>query len=206
MKNGFIVLVGVAVAGAGAAIAQQTTSLSQARVDLAVRESWRAVSPDWRERLVQDKTMRECSVARNKPPPALAAAITAREKETVVYPEDGNFLGDWKKGEELAQSGYGLRFSDYPAARENGGNCYACHQLDSNELSYGTLGPSLQRYGKTRKFAAAEAKTLYERIYNPQSQTACAHMPRFGANKVLTIEQIKDIVALLMDPESPINK
>ena len=31
-------------------------------------------------------------------------------------------------------------------------------------------------------------------------------MPRFGANKVLTIEQIKDVVALLMRPESPVNK
>jgi sulfur-oxidizing protein SoxX len=31
-------------------------------------------------------------------------------------------------------------------------------------------------------------------------------MPRFGTNEVLTIEQIKDAVALLMDPESPVNK
>ena len=30
-------------------------------------------------------------------------------------------------------------------------------------------------------------------------------MPRFGANKVLTVEQIKDAVALLMSPESPVN-
>jgi sulfur-oxidizing protein SoxX len=31
-------------------------------------------------------------------------------------------------------------------------------------------------------------------------------MPRFGANKILTIEQIKDIVALLMSTDSPVNK
>jgi sulfur-oxidizing protein SoxX len=31
-------------------------------------------------------------------------------------------------------------------------------------------------------------------------------MPRFGAAKVLTIEQIKDAVALLMDRDSPVNK
>ena len=31
-------------------------------------------------------------------------------------------------------------------------------------------------------------------------------MPRFGANKILTIEQIKDLVALLMSPDSPVNK
>jgi sulfur-oxidizing protein SoxX len=31
-------------------------------------------------------------------------------------------------------------------------------------------------------------------------------MPRFGHNKILTETQIKDLVALLMDPESPVNK
>jgi sulfur-oxidizing protein SoxX len=31
-------------------------------------------------------------------------------------------------------------------------------------------------------------------------------MPRFGANKVLSEKQIKDLVAFLFDPESPINK
>jgi sulfur-oxidizing protein SoxX len=31
-------------------------------------------------------------------------------------------------------------------------------------------------------------------------------MPRFGHNKFLTIEQIKDVLAFLMDPESPVNK
>jgi sulfur-oxidizing protein SoxX len=31
-------------------------------------------------------------------------------------------------------------------------------------------------------------------------------MPRFGANKILTIDQIKDAVALLMSPDSPVNK
>ena len=31
-------------------------------------------------------------------------------------------------------------------------------------------------------------------------------MPRFGANKVLDIEQIKDLVALLMSADSPVNK
>jgi sulfur-oxidizing protein SoxX len=31
-------------------------------------------------------------------------------------------------------------------------------------------------------------------------------MPRFGSNGILTIEQIKDLVALLMSPESLVNK
>jgi sulfur-oxidizing protein SoxX len=31
-------------------------------------------------------------------------------------------------------------------------------------------------------------------------------MPRFGHSKHLSEQQIKDIVALLFDPESPVNK
>jgi len=106
----------------------------------------------------------------------------------------------------LAQSGYGMRFSDYPATRANGGNCYACHQLESKELSFGTIGPSLTNYGKDRKYDAAEIKRAYTKIYDSQAELACSNMPRFGANGFLTEQQIKDIVALLFDPESPVNK
>ena len=93
-----------------------------------------------------------------------------------------------------------------PPRAENGGNCYACHQLEKKELSFGTLGPSLQQYGKNRQFAEAEIKAVYERIYNPQATIPCANMPRMGANKFLTIEQITDLVAYVMSPESPVNK
>lgn len=115
-------------------------------------------------------------------------------------------MGDWKKGERLAQSGYGGRFTDYPPRQENGGNCYACHQLEKKELSFGTLGPSLQEYGKNRRYAEAEIKAVYNRIYNPQAEIPCGNMPRMGASKFLTIEQITDLVAYVMSPESPVNK
>ena len=115
-------------------------------------------------------------------------------------------MGDWKKGEKLAQSGYGGRFTDYPPRAENGGNCYACHQLSRKELSFGTLGPSLLEYGKDRRFKDDEVKSVYERIYNPHAVIPCANMPRMGANNFLTIEQIKDLVAYVMSPESPVNK
>jgi sulfur-oxidizing protein SoxX len=62
------------------------------------------------------------------------------------------------------------------------------------------------QYGKLRKFSEADAKAVYEKIYNSQAVLPCSNMPRFGTNKVLTIEQIKDAVALLMSPDSPVNK
>ena len=45
-----------------------------------------------------------------------------------------------------------------------------------------------------------------DKIYNAQAAYPCSNMPRFGTNKVLTIEQIKDLVALVMSPDSPVNK
>ena len=175
-------------------------------VDAAITSSWTTVAPDWQPRLSQDETQKACSRYRNAPPKAVAEAILAREKATIVYPPDGKLMGDWRNGQVLAQSGYGGRFTDYPPRQENGGNCFACHQLDAKELSFGTLGPSLSAYGKDRRFADAEVKAVYERIYNPQAAIPCGNMPRLGASKFLTVEQIKDLVAFVMSPESPVNK
>jgi len=180
---------------------QDTTS-----VDAAIKSSWTTAAPDWQVRLTQDETQKACSKHRNAPPKAVADAILNRERAAIVYPAEGKLMGDWKRGQALAQSGYGGRFTDYPPRQDNGGNCSACHQLEARELSFGTLGPSLLAYGKDRKFAEAEVKAVYERIYNPQAAIPCGNMPRLGASKFLTVEQIRDLVAFVMSPESPVNK
>ena len=173
--------------------------------DAAIKVAFPTAPADWAPRLTPDDTMALCSVHRNSPPKTVADEIQKREQANVVYPPDNNFMGDWQKGERLAQSGYGLRFTDYPARQANGGNCYACHQLTKKEVSYGTLGPSLSEYGKLRDFKPEAVKAAYEKIYNSHAAFPCSTMPRFGTNKVLTIEQIKDAVALLMSPDSPVN-
>jgi sulfur-oxidizing protein SoxX len=188
------------------AFAQQKPAVDPARVDAAVKAAFPTAPADWQPRLVPDETMKECSTSHNNPSNAMAEAIRQREKAKIKYPADGNFLGDWKNGEKLAQSGYGLRFTDYPPRGVNGGNCYACHQLTKAEVSYGTVGPSLLGYGKLRNFAAADVKAAYEKIYDSHAGFACSLMPRFGVNSILTVDQIKDLVALLMSPESPVNK
>jgi len=188
---------------AAPAFAQQ---VDPARADAAVKSAFPTAPADWAPRLNGDETMRQCSAAHNNPSKEIAEAIRKRELATIVYPPDNNFTGDWRKGEVLAQSGYGLRFTDYPPRQPNGGNCYACHQLTKKELSYGTLGPSLSEYGKLRDYKAEAVKAAYEKIYNSHVALPCSTMPRFGTNKVLTIEEIKDAVALLMSPDSPVNK
>jgi len=177
-----------------------------ARADAAIKSAFPTAPADWSSRLVGDETMQQFSAARNSPAKATADAIQKREQAAIAYPPDNNFIGDWKKGEVVAQSGYGLRFTDYPARQANGGNCYACHQLTKAEVSYGTLGPSLREYGKLRDYKPEAVKAAYEKIYNSHAALACSTMPRFGTNKILTIEQIKDAVALLMSPDSPVNK
>ena len=191
---------------AASALAQQPPAVDPARADAAIKSAFPTAPADWQSRLVPDETMRQCSAHRNNPPRAVADAIRQREKSTIVYPSDGKLLGDWKKGETIAQSGYGLRFTDYPPHSANGGNCYACHQMTRQEVSYGTLGPSLLAYGRNRQFSETDSKAAYDKIYDSHAAFPCSNMPRFGTNKILTIEQIKDLVALLMSADSPVNK
>ncbi|MCK6449933.1 MAG: sulfur oxidation c-type cytochrome SoxX [Alphaproteobacteria bacterium] len=202
----FALALAALAAAAAPAGAQQAPAADPAKVQAVVKAAFPKAPADWQARLEQDATMRECTAHGNNPPKAASEAIRKREAAAIEYPPDGKFLGDWQKGEALAQSGYGLRFTDTSTSRPNGGNCYACHKLTRTELSYGTIGPSLGNYGKIRDFGAEDAKAVYEKIYNSHAAFPCSLMPRFGANKILTIEQIKDLVALLMSPESPVNK
>lgn len=185
--------------------AQQAPKVNPAAVEAAVKGMWSKAGPEWASSLTPDETMRLCSETRNAPSAADFEKIVAREKATIVFPADGNVMGDWKKGETVAQRGTGGQFSD-TAETYRGGNCYACHQLAAKEVSYGTLGPSLMGYGKARNFSKDEAKAAYAKIFNPQSVLACSQMPRFGHSKFLSEQQMKDVVAYLFDPESPVNK
>jgi len=49
-------------------------------------------------------------------------------------------------------------------------------------------------------------KYAYGKIWNADAYTACSNMPRFGHSGILTEAQVKDLVALLMDPASPVNQ
>ena len=186
--------------------AQDKPAVDPAKVDAAIAAAFPTAPADWRSRFDQDETMKQCSLHRNLPPKTVADDIQKRERALIQYPADGKLVGDWNSGEKIAQSGYGLRFTDYPARQPNGGNCYACHQLSKAELSYGTIGPSLTNYGKIRNFSEADTKAVYEKIYDAQAAYPCSNMPRLGLHGVLTIEQIKDLVALVMSPDSPVNK
>ena len=182
-----------------------TTPADPALVEAYIKSTFGKAPAEWHERIVPDETLKACNAAHNEVSGEDAAKITARELARVVYPADGNLLGNWREGAKIANNGRGGQFSD-PPDTVSGGNCYACHQMEERELSFGTLGPSLTRYGKDRNYAAAAIKEAWTKIYDSQAVVACSNMPRFGVNKVLNEQQIKDIMAFLFDPASPVNK
>ncbi len=158
------------------------------------------------DRLNQDVVQATCSLHHlDELPQVLVRNLEQQQLATIQFPVDGKYLGDWKKGQALAESGAGSTWSDKPGT-PNGGNCYNCHQLSPKELSFGTMGPSLYHYGKVRGNSQAIQQYTYAKIYNSKAYNLCTAMPRFGHSGALTEEQIKDLVALLLDPESPVNQ
>ena len=208
----FLPLFGIAAFWASALTASLgwgQTALVGAALDAALTDVvaglWPKVPDGWEARVRQDETQRQCSISRNNPPAELGDAIRAREEAAIIFPADGKFLGDWKKGRAIAENGRGGQFSD-PPGTVSGGNCYACHRMAPAELSYGTLGPTLVGYGRERGYDPQAMREAYAKIYNAQSALPCSNMPRFGTNAVLSEEQIKDVVAFLFDSESPVNQ
>jgi sulfur-oxidizing protein SoxX len=160
------------------------------------------------DRLNQTELQKVCSEAALTGKPLSKEVRERVEKQqmaTIKYPADGKFLGDFKAGEKIAQSGRGMQWSDNDKT-VNGGNCYACHQLTAQEISFGNIGPSLKGYGKLRGYSDATIKYTWGKIWNTHAYNVCSQMPRFGDAGILTEQQIKDVMALLLDPNSPVNK
>lgn len=161
-----------------------------------------------RDRHILDDMQKICSATRNQPSPQQAGQIIADARASIKYPDGGIVLGDWKKGGELAWSGFGFRVGhnvDDHSNREVGGNCYNCHAM-SPDRTGGNLGPSLTGYGKTRGNNEATRRFVYEIIYNAHAYFPCTAMPRMGAKGLLSEQAIADIMAYVLHPDSPVNK
>jgi len=196
-----------------------TPTPSSAELDKLTQEvvvrSFRAQGQAKLDRLSPDEDNRLCAESDQTGvalDPKVSEAIEARNMQTIKPPSDGKYLGDFKEGEKVAQSGAGKTWTDAEGS-VNGGNCYNCHQISKEELSFGTLGPSLYNYGKMRGVTnpnSADAKPIVEytwgKIQNARAYNACSNMPRFGHKGILTETQIKHVMALLLDPASPVNK
>ncbi|HSW83695.1 MAG TPA: sulfur oxidation c-type cytochrome SoxX [Usitatibacter sp.] len=210
MKNNITVLVlGIAsaVAVGCASMAHNDEAALGAKALELMKASFHEQGQAKLDRLEQDDVQKVCSEYNGdkKIPKGVAEGLEKAQLATIKYPADGKYLGDWKNGERIAQSGVGMQFTD-TAGAATGGNCYACHELTKAELAFGTIGPSLYNFGKTRGYTPEMQKYAFGKVYNSEAFSACSNMPRFGHKGILSEQQVKDVVALLMDPNSPVNK
>lgn len=188
------------------------TAFAQSSLDVKFQkmmsEGFRAEGIAGLDRIKQDETQKFCSdpKAMNTKQGALKAIeIQKLNMASIVQPSDGKYIGDWKNGEAIAQSGRGSTWTD-KSDTVKGGGCYNCHEINKEEISYGNLGPSLWNYGKSRGYSQEVLVYTWNRINNSKAYNACSNMPRFGHFKLLTQEQIQDVMALLLDPQSPVNQ
>jgi len=207
----------LALAAAAVGLAGCVSSPSSAELDAqaarAIKSSFRDQGIAKVDRLDQDLGQAACSS--DKPPDdAVTDRIMAEALYSVKWPTGGRYVGDWRAGERLAQDGRGMTWTDPSAeTKANGGNCYNCHQIDKKEISFGTIGPSLWNYGKNRGItdpaAPATAPIVqytWVKLWNSKAYSACSNMPRFGHKNLLNEQQLRDIMALLLDPKSPVNQ
>ncbi len=165
------------------------------------------------DRLRQDLAQSACS-SDQPPAPAVAKQVQDEALASVKWPAGGVYLGDWREGEKLAQNGRGMTWTDRSAAaKDNGAQCYNCHQVGKQEISFGTIGPSLYNYGKLRGVtdplapaSAAVVQYTWAKLWNSKAYSACTHMPRFGHMGLLDETQLRHLMALLLDPRSPVNQ
>ena len=194
-----------AIAVVGCATAPSDVEVSR-QAAAVLKSSFKANGQAGLDRLDQDETQRLCTQYANKPlPKDVAEMIEKLNLASIKWPADGKWTGDWKNGEKIAQEGRGKQYSDDPKGPV-GGNCYACHQLTPQEVSFGTIGPSLYGFAKLRGFNDETRKYAYGKIWNADAYSACSNMPRFGHSQILSEQQVKDLVALLTAPDSPVNK
>ncbi len=187
------------------AVAQQK---NDPKFNKMMTDSFRAEGIAGLDRIQQDETQKFCSdpvFANSKQGEKMRDKIQKINMDSIKQPTDGKYIGDWKKGQAIAQSGRGATWTD-KADTVVGGGCYNCHQIDPKEISYGNIGPSLTGYGKLRGYSQEVVTYTWNRINNSKAYNACSNMPRFAHFKLLNEQQIQDVMALLLDPASPVNQ
>lgn len=164
-----------------------------------------------RDRLKQDELQKTCSALEGENVDSETAdKVREMARENMEYPEGGIELGDWERGQEIAENAFGFRVGhkvDDHSEEETGGMCINCHEMESAKSHRsGTIGPSLVNYGKDRGSGESMVRFAYEMIYNPHVNFPCTKMPRLGANGILDKEKIQHVLGYLFDPESPVNQ
>ena len=183
--------------------AQQKPAGDPARVDAMIKAAFPGATAEFAPRLTPDETMRQCSATSNNPPKAVADAIQKREKATIEYPADGKLHGRLEEGRSAGAERLRPALHRLSAGARQWRQLLCLPSIDQEGIELRHARPEPFQYGKLRDYKDAEVKVAYEKIYNSHAALPCSNMPRFGANKILTVDQIKDAVALLMSRGQP---
>ena len=108
------------------AVAQQK---NDPKFNKMMADSFRAQGIAGLDRIDQDATQKFCSdpvFANSKQGEKMRDKIQKINMDTIKQPSDGKYIGDWKNGEKIAQSGRGATWTD-KADTVVGGGCYNCH-------------------------------------------------------------------------------
>ena len=202
----------VVVAGAAAVVIGCATAPSDAETSAkaaqVLKASFKARGQAGIDRLDQDETQKTCTEYAGKAPPKdVAEKIEKINLASIKWPADGKLHGrleerrEDRAGRAAASSsptiptGPGRRqLLRVPPARAAG----SLVRHDRPAAVPVRQDARLQRRHR--------ASTPTARSGTPRRTARARYMPRFGHSKILTEAQIKDLVALLMDPDSPVNK
>jgi len=183
---------------------EATTAADIAGVKAVLKRDFHARGIATMDRIDADEVQTACNLHGDAPPAEVSSPLVAKLQAAIRYPA-GSLMGEWSRGRAIAESGRGMQWNDKPGAA-SGGSCYNCHQISKLQESYGTLGPSLMNYGKLRGNSPEMQRYTYGKIWNAKAYNPCSQMPRMGASGTLTEQQVKDLVAYLLDPKSPVNQ
>jgi sulfur-oxidizing protein SoxX len=183
---------------------QAETQADLERVTAVLKRDFHERGQAKMSRIELDEVQRACNLSADHPPADVAKRLEAEQLKAIPFPS-GGLIGDWKRGEHIAQSGRGSMWSDKPGLQD-GGSCYNCHEISPKEPAHGTIGPSLAGYGKLRGNSPEMQRYTYGRIFDSKAYNLCSQMPRLGHAGTLSEQQIKDLVGLLLDPASPVNQ
>jgi sulfur-oxidizing protein SoxX len=209
MRRALLIFTTAALAGCASTVTAPTvthpkeTAADIDQVTAVLKRDFKEHGQAKMSRVELDEVQRACNLHGDNPPSELAKRLEESQLRSIPFPS-GSLMGNWKSGEKIAQSGRGAMWNDKPG--QAGGSCYNCHQISPQETSHGTIGPSLLGFGKKRGSGPEMQRYAYGKIYNAKAYNACSQMPRLGSSGTLNEQQIKDLVALLLDPASPVNQ
>jgi hypothetical protein len=145
------------------------------------------------DRLDQDDMQRLCSQYQGKPMPKDVSDKLERAQQALIkYPADGKYLGDFRSGERIAQSGQGKQFNDNPRTRA----ARTATPATSSPRPRFRSAPSARRSTTSARSAASRRRCRSTRTARSTTRKRVLGVLQHAAlrpQRILSEAQIKDV-------------